>query len=434
MSLYEPADGILETHVTWEDVEADLQKKFGTKASFGENKKATNISDLKGFMSRIALVEPDWQNVEEGKQLPEKFALKVRTQFFELYQVFNQISSQLALHALSKIMNFEGGAGFSEEKMKHFAKLTKECHNREVEVYKLLMRFNHPNIPYTKVYSLKSFDDDDDLKGYLIVDFVSNIHEIEMFQNIPADDLFPLVRGIATFSALTQSLSLEETSFALGQNYLEMLFGEFLNEAELNKKFDRLESQFEEKDKENVEKLVKVFNHYKSLVKKYTTISETLNMALVLNHGDLWQSNVIHSLNEDGTLKLEAMIDWQGVSRMPPGLDLSRLLLGCLSLEDRRTRGTEILNCYYETFTKVHGKELFTFQELQDCYNLFAPMMAMLLLPDMHSFIDNNTRVSEEMKVIVRKDTTKKMRAIMDDILEIHEYNLEHYPDFMRID
>lgn len=47
MSLYEPADGILETHVTWEDVEKDLQQSLGTRATFGENKRATNISDLK---------------------------------------------------------------------------------------------------------------------------------------------------------------------------------------------------------------------------------------------------------------------------------------------------------------------------------------------------------------------------------------------------
>nr|pir hypothetical protein E02C12.8 - Caenorhabditis elegans [Caenorhabditis elegans] len=137
MSLYEPADGILETHVTWEDVEKDLQQSLGTRATFGENKRATNISDLKGFMSRIACLEPDWQNIEEGKELPSKFALK--------------ISSQLALVALSKIMNFEEGAGFSEEKLKKFSSLTKECHNREVDAYKVLMKFNHPDIPYTKV-------------------------------------------------------------------------------------------------------------------------------------------------------------------------------------------------------------------------------------------------------------------------------------------
>ncbi|CAO4380461.1 unnamed protein product [Caenorhabditis nigoni] len=419
MSLYEPADGILETHVTWEDIESDLQEKLGTKAKFGPNKKAVNISDLKGFMSRIALVEPDWQNVEDGKELPQKFALK--------------ISSQLALVALSKMMNFEDGQGFGEEKMKKLSALTRECHNREVDVYKILMKFNHPDIPYTKVYSLKSFDDENDLKGYMAIEFISNIHQIEMFRSIPADDLFPLVRGIATFAALSESLSPEETKYMMGQDYLEMLFKEFFNDAELTKKFDGLRKLFGDHHAEKVEKLISAFENYKAVVPKYTHISKTLGFKLVLNHGDLWQSNVIYSKNDEGKLKLEAMIDWQAVSRLPPGLDLSRLLLGCLSETDRRERGTEILKCYYDTFTSVYGEELFSLHELQECYNLYAPMMAMMLIPDSYSFIDN-AKLSEEEKEVLRKDSMRKMVATMEDIIDIHDYNLEHYSDFLKIE
>ena len=47
MSLYAASNGILETHVTWEDVEADLQEKLCTRATFGDNKKAVNISEMK---------------------------------------------------------------------------------------------------------------------------------------------------------------------------------------------------------------------------------------------------------------------------------------------------------------------------------------------------------------------------------------------------
>ncbi|PIC28191.1 hypothetical protein B9Z55_020190 [Caenorhabditis nigoni] len=368
MSLYEPADGILETHVTWEDVESDLQKKLGTKATFGPNKKAVNISDLKGFMSRIALVEPDWQNVENGKELPQKFALK--------------ISSQLALVALSKLMNFEDGQGFGEEKLKKMSALTKEFHNREVDAYKILMKFDHPDIPYTKVYSLKSFDDENDLKGYMAIEFISNIHQIEMFRSIPADDLFPLVRGIATFAVLSESLSPEETKYMMGQDYLEMLFKEFFNDAELARKFEGL----------------------RKLANK-----------------------------EEGKLTLEAMIDWQVVCRMPPGLDLSRLMLQCLSETDRRERGTEILKCYYDTFTSVYGEELFSLHELQESYNLYAPMMAMLLIPDIYSIIDS-AKLSEEEKEVVRKDVMRKIIDMMEDIIDIHDYNLEHYSDFLKVE
>ncbi|CAO4380462.1 unnamed protein product [Caenorhabditis nigoni] len=419
MSLYEPADGILETHVTWEDVESDLQEKLGTKATFGQNKKAVNISDLKGFMSRIALVEPDWQNVEDGKELPQKFALK--------------ISSQLALVALSKLMNFEDGQGFGEEKLKKMSALTKEFHNREVDVYKILMKFHHPDIPYTKVYSLKSFDDENDLKGYMAIEFISNIHQIEMFRSIPADDLFPLVRGIATCAALSESLSPEETKYMMRQDYLEMLFKEFFNDAELTKKFDGLRKLFGDHHPEKVEKLISAFENYKAVVPKYTNISKTLGFKLVLNHGDLWQSNVIYSANEEGKLKLEAMIDWQVVCRMPPGLDLSRLMLQCLSETDRRERGTEIIKFYYDTFTSVYGEELFSLHELQESYNLYAPMMAMLLIPDIYSFIDSS-KLSEEEKDGARKDVMRKIIAMMEDIIDIHDYNLEHYSEFLKIE
>ena len=47
MTLYQPSTGILETHVTWQDVEEDMQKALGTEATFGPNKKATNIGDMK---------------------------------------------------------------------------------------------------------------------------------------------------------------------------------------------------------------------------------------------------------------------------------------------------------------------------------------------------------------------------------------------------
>lgn len=56
MSLHEAADGILETHVTWKDIEEAMQLSFGTYATFGDNMKATNISDLKVSFVKVTLV------------------------------------------------------------------------------------------------------------------------------------------------------------------------------------------------------------------------------------------------------------------------------------------------------------------------------------------------------------------------------------------
>lgn len=94
MTLYTPANGLFGTHVTWDDVEEDMQRELGTAAIFGPNKAATNIGEAKvshlqfrqvkdplktaffqGFMSRIVLIEPDWQH--KDKTVPEKFIVKV---------------------------------------------------------------------------------------------------------------------------------------------------------------------------------------------------------------------------------------------------------------------------------------------------------------------------------------------------------------------
>ncbi|VDM65447.1 unnamed protein product [Strongylus vulgaris] len=77
MNLYTPGNGLFGTHVTWEDIEKDMQKDLYTSALFAPNKTAKNIAEG-GFMSRIVLVDPDWQN--EDKELPKQFIVKIITQ------------------------------------------------------------------------------------------------------------------------------------------------------------------------------------------------------------------------------------------------------------------------------------------------------------------------------------------------------------------
>uniref|UniRef100_A0A7I4YW44 Protein kinase domain-containing protein n=1 Tax=Haemonchus contortus TaxID=6289 RepID=A0A7I4YW44_HAECO len=78
MNLYTPADGLFGTHVTWSDIEEDMQRELGTTASFGPNKSAKDIGEGNGFMSKILLIEPDWQH--KDKEVPDKFVVKILTQ------------------------------------------------------------------------------------------------------------------------------------------------------------------------------------------------------------------------------------------------------------------------------------------------------------------------------------------------------------------
>ncbi|XGW15252.1 hypothetical protein V3C99_001048 [Haemonchus contortus] len=71
MNLYTEAGGLFGTHVTWSDIEGDMQRELNTTASFGPNKSATDIGEdslhicmsirprigrLVSFRSRVAIV------------------------------------------------------------------------------------------------------------------------------------------------------------------------------------------------------------------------------------------------------------------------------------------------------------------------------------------------------------------------------------------
>ena len=77
------------------------------------------------------------------------------------------------------------------------------------------------------------FLNDTDLKGYMIFDVVSNVYTMGRHQSIPAEDLTQIIRGVATFSALGESLNPEETQLFGGPEFLEIGLSEFFGDGEL---------------------------------------------------------------------------------------------------------------------------------------------------------------------------------------------------------
>ncbi|VDL81086.1 unnamed protein product [Nippostrongylus brasiliensis] len=137
-NLCTQAEGLHGTQVTWEDIEKDVQRSLNTSASFGPNKSAKNIGDGKGIMSRILLVEPDWQ--PKNGELPDKFVAKIISELpmQELNdEVANQISSdkdERDSAALEKFWEFQ-----------------KNCHNTEVDAYELIDKFVGGKVKTPKV-------------------------------------------------------------------------------------------------------------------------------------------------------------------------------------------------------------------------------------------------------------------------------------------
>ncbi|VDM66723.1 unnamed protein product [Strongylus vulgaris] len=164
MNLYTPSNGLFGTHVTWEDIEEDMQRELDTVASFGPNKTVKNVGDgrvslctfsflvnseqrklPKGFMSRIALVEPDWQH--KDKQLPEKFIVKEMSELNNVNNFFDNDEFKMALEIQQKQF-----MKVTDDVVRMISLVTKNTgiHNTEVNVYKHLLQLPQGKFPMTK--------------------------------------------------------------------------------------------------------------------------------------------------------------------------------------------------------------------------------------------------------------------------------------------
>ncbi|KHJ97673.1 hypothetical protein OESDEN_02348 [Oesophagostomum dentatum] len=66
--------GLFQTHISWEDIEQCIHEEKKIKVHFGPKKSAYQIGSGNGFLSRIGVIEADFQ---DETQLPQKFVLKV---------------------------------------------------------------------------------------------------------------------------------------------------------------------------------------------------------------------------------------------------------------------------------------------------------------------------------------------------------------------
>ncbi|CAI5450079.1 unnamed protein product [Caenorhabditis angaria] len=423
MSLHVESSGLLGTHVTWEDIEDEVRLSLATEARFGENKTVTNISDMKGFMSRIALIEPDW--TQDSEILPKKFVVK--------------ISSQLALVAMSKMMKFGGEDGMEEEKMANFDKIVKLLHNREVETYKLLQRLEVQDfrIPFTKIYAMKKFSDENPLKAYIISEFIEDLSHVSIYENIEIEDLLPIVRSVAAFSAIGENISRDQLDFAGGADLLAQILAEFCDEKLQEQSFATIRAGFPEEYREKVEEMLDVYRIYmnKKTIAKYEKVVEIIGHPPVLTHGDLWSSNLLCTRTSEHRLKFRAIIDWQTVSIGSPGQDVGRLFVSTLSTKNRREQLDFLLETYYLEFVRNlenPTKIPYTLEQLKKNYQLLFPVMTTMVLPGIIPFLELACGIPEEQRAEIRKSALDKMIGMMEDVITTHAQNLIDFPEFFR--
>ncbi|CAL2042505.1 unnamed protein product [Caenorhabditis brenneri] len=416
MSLHVPADGLLQTHVTWNDVEMDLQRVLGTKAKFGANREVKDIGDMKGFMSKVAMIQADWEipSDETARNLPDRLAVKM--------------SSELALYNFSTLV---GKDEWDEEKIMSMTELVKKFHNREVDIYRIIER-EQPNCPTVNVLALEEFTKLSPLKAYIISEFIPNLHHIGMHETIPLDDIWGVVDGTAAFSAMGESMSEEEKQKSTGgQIYIEEAVKYFFDDQSPDDMRKNLVSLLGVAFEDKVEEAMDIFDLYCGspvIQKNYSRVSEFLGHKPVLMHSDIWPYNLLFSRNSENKLEFKALIDFQTASLSSPGLDVACLMVTCLSKTDRRSSKFTLLDRYYFSFCnslKHQNSIPYTREQLEDSFNLCFPAAVILMLPFIISF-------SMKLGDNIPDESQDKIAGLIEDLVTVHKLNVEKFPRFFH--
>ncbi|VDM69355.1 unnamed protein product [Strongylus vulgaris] len=239
MNLYTPSNGLLGTHVTWEDIEEDMQRELDTVASFGPNKTAKNVGDGRGFMSRIALIEPDWQH--KDKQLPEKFVVKIfvpKIRFVDCVSTSYDGNYGRNVKKEKHEEHFrQGGAqngnGISAEACDLLFQSNFHCyqvHNAEINVYNHLLKLPQESFPNAKIYYMKKFSEYNPVKGYLIMEYIENIKPVHVYENIPPKSLSKVLRAKAVLEALSLRFTVGEKKEFTNKPFTELFAPIFTEE------------------------------------------------------------------------------------------------------------------------------------------------------------------------------------------------------------
>ncbi|CAI5450403.1 unnamed protein product [Caenorhabditis angaria] len=402
MSFLEESSGLLGTHVNWEDIEDEVRLSLATEARFGENKRMQVVGEMKGIMSRIVLIHPDWH--PKCSNLPEEFAVKIASPLN-----FIEMSKSIELGAENRKID----------------RIVRVLHNREVEAYRFLSENLPENFPNLKIYCAKKFSAENVEKGFLVLEFAENIAHISMFESIEIAEILPVVKAISKFSAIGYAEN--RLKFAAGPDFITHVLAEFGDVGFREKIYGKLRGMrgFFGGDLVKLENLIEIFRSsmLPENVAKLTRICEILGHPPVPVHGDLWPGNLLFT--QGNPLKLRAIIDWQAVNFGSPAQDLDRLFISILSAKNRRENLDFLLGIYYQEFAE-NLEPPFTFEQLKKSYQLLFPIQAFMVLPGFLSM----SEIPENSEIF--GFAREKSIGMMEDVLKAHADNLLDFPGFFE--
>ncbi|RCN46424.1 hypothetical protein ANCCAN_07512 [Ancylostoma caninum] len=326
MALFKPADGLLRTNVSWDDLQESVFEAFGKDAKFGPNKDAKDIGFANGFMSKICLVTPDWQTTENS--VPENFVVK---------------------------------ADVLEAKI-----LESQVHNNEITLYKLLKKYNVSNVARPKVYYMREFSEENTLKGFIIMEYLADNLSLHIFDNLTPEDVLQVLRNIASLEAASLKFNEEDKALFI-TNMFGKMFAKAMTKENLKSSIDLMRQAGGDRLKQNVDRL-------ESIVFEIVDMEQADNLPDILG----WYKSCMSAC--------EVIINtfiWASHFGCPT-TDLVRLLNSCLSGKDRRENWESLLEKFYSFLKEEvedNNKMPYTLEQLKQAYRLFFPLGAFMIVP-----------------------------------------------------
>nr|CDJ82600.1 Uncharacterised kinase D1044.1 domain containing protein [Haemonchus contortus] len=411
LNLYTPADGLYRTHVTWEDIEEDMQREFDTVASFGPNKIAKDIGDNNGFMSKMLLIEPDWQH--KDKKLPEKFLVKILTQL-----AMQKISAEMCeKHEIENT--------FTDPKlMADLEVMQKMCHNAEVKTYNHLMKLPKEKMRIPKVYYMRMFTEWNPVKGYIIMEYLENLKSVPVYENVTPEE----VKQVLRHKAVMEASSLEESPDVRNEyvSPFKTIFGAIFKKEVLDQILMMFSFFGDGKIVEKGGRLKDIISDMVDLA-WVDNMTKQFGMESVLCHGDLWSNNLLWRQKGDH-LEMAAVIDYQTVHYGCAATDLVRLLCSCLSGKDRRAHWEPLLEEFYGYLKEEVGnrKMPYTLEQLKEAYRQYMPIGGFMIVPGIGALFEILSKTSdEETKKKGMATAMEKTECLLDDIFFFHQRNLQ---------
>ncbi|CAJ0601786.1 unnamed protein product [Cylicocyclus nassatus] len=400
--LYTVGNGFLETHVTWKDIESSLLKDRELKVKFGPNKNVRQVGEGTGFMSRIAVIDADYQKEVD---LPQKFAVKIVTLLPSL--------------GMAKSIKERHEQKFTDEEvLDDFAKTSRNNHNREVDIYQAFSKFDNSLSKMPHVYFTQKFTKDNDLKGFIGMEFIENVVVRDISQNMEPDELYEAIDALAYLEAKSLELNDEEKR-KVASNPIPVIYPPLIHATAVSKMIQEIYATAPEL--EPAGKVLETMTAEFVDLELTSALNEELGMQDVFVHGDLWSANLIWTNTANG-LSLTGIVDYQLAHFGCPAEDLTRLFISTMSGKDRRKNWERLLEKFYEDLQKYcTGNLPFTLDQLKESYRRMFPIAGVLLLPTFGN-------VSEENSVKMKDLLKEKKLALLEDMLFFAKRNRDIRP------